>query len=56
MSRRIMSAGPLGCIYGSKKQLREKYITLSQEKAEDCVLKESLLQHAEHYLRISNEG
>lgn len=52
--KRTISIGPLGYMNGSKEYLRKRYIVLSRE-AEDRVLKENLLQHAEHYLRISSK-
>jgi hypothetical protein len=52
------SNGPNIKIRGSAHQIFERYIALAREAAigDDRIAAENFYQHAEHYLRIANEG
>ncbi|MEM7197111.1 MAG: DUF4167 domain-containing protein [Pseudomonadota bacterium] len=52
------SNGPSTRVRGNPSQIYDKYITLAREaKSEgDWVLVENMLQHADHYFRVLNDG
>jgi hypothetical protein len=54
----VDSNGPNTKIRGSAHQVFERYIALAREAAigGDRIAAENFYQHAEHYLRVANEG
>ena len=50
------STGPINKMRGTAQQLQEKYYNLAEDvsSSDDIYLKETFLQHAEHYTRILN--
>src|SRR5258708_20117560 len=57
-NRSLDSNGPDVRIRGTAHQIFERYVALAREAAigDDRVAAENLYQHAEHYLRVSNEN
>jgi len=57
LTRSYDSNGPAGRVRGNPHQVHEKYLSLARDaQAEDPILAENLLQHADHYFRIIAEA
>ena len=57
LTRSYDSNGPAGRVRGNPHQVHEKYLSLARDaQADDPILAENLLQHADHYFRIIAEA
>jgi hypothetical protein len=57
LTRSYDSNGPAGRVRGNPHQVHEKYLSLARDaQADDPVLAENLLQHADHYYRLILEA
>lgn len=57
LTRSYDSNGPAGRVRGNPHQVLEKYLSLARDaQADDPILAENLLQHADHYFRVIAEA